>query len=338
MTFQSIWGALTNIGNDTDTTVTTNTVFVTASVGSPSVYRFRGLTINSGVTATFGQNDAIGTSYAAVVLCNGDVTINGTINTSFVVSIPGAVPAFNWDGATSGGAGSAVAGGTAGTAAATTPTIDQLLHGDETQTDLDYRRFYIYEQWKNAGGGGTGYGIDTAIGGFPAGAIVIVAKGKITMGSSGTIAMGGIAGQTSISVNPAGGGGGGGGGLVGLISYHSIVIPSGAVVDASGGAGGWGNPAGSFLYVAGGGGGGGGTIMSAAPVVTVGGTLNVAGGMAGIGTPGRGRSGVYGGGGGGGSIGAGGRGGHTALPGPATPGAAGVKPVLTGTVNLGLVA
>lgn len=305
-------------GSNDNVTIAANTTIASVS----GHFHYNNLTVNTGVTATFSQPGA----GAAMVWCDGDVLIQGTVTTSHPFVIPGPTPAVQWDGATSGGNGAAATGGGAGTATTTAvPTSIQTFtnNGRINVTPADYRYKHLFWGWNTPGEGGWGWDTDSATanvaGGLSGGALIIIARGKITIDSAtgGTVDCKGQNGTThAAGFNAYGGGGGGAGGIAILISYREISCLAGALVTVDGGRGGNGVVGANGKSAGGGGGGGSGFYALIAPVVTVGlGSVSALPGLRGTGAVGIGKVLTAGGGGGGGTWGAGGAGGNPALNG-----------------------
>ena len=301
-----------------------NSAVLTVPANGVSHYHAKSVTVDAGATLTLIQSVLPALqpqSYnAAILYVDGEVSISGTLQTSYVASVPGSPNPVNWDGATVGTNGSAIKNGTGGSATAGVPTLHQIIYdGRYNATATDYRYYHLFNNWYNAGGGGKGWdtllGSASVPGGFGGGTMVVIARGKISVASGGVISCKGQNG-TNGAINVLGGawagGGGGGGGIILLISYTNIAAPAGALITCNGGNGGNGAVFGSGptggRTATGGGGGGGGFIFCISPHLNIG--LNVTQvfpGTAGTTALGAGARDAFGGGGGG-SFGPGGNG------------------------------
>lgn len=297
------------VGQDED-------IHITADTTLTSPIQCRNLIVDPGVTLT-----VTAASIGAQVWANGDIRIEGTIKPSYPFIIPpGTTPSLNWDGATSGGNGSAIAGGTAGAQATGTPTLHDLLYnGHYNTTPTDYRWFHLLQRWGNPGSGGNGFNGDTGTanvqGGLGGGNLLMVARGIIVIDDSagGVVDCSGAngAGGNPLTGTAQGGAGGGAGGIAILISFREIFNLAGSLIDCSGGNGGKATVGAGGRGAGGGASGGGGLVAMIAPVVNQGlGSYSIAPGTIGTGAIGGGAARV-GGGGSGGSFGPGGAGGNT---------------------------
>lgn len=290
----------------------------TTITGTNGHFHFKSLTVNTGVTLLVNQ----ATAGAAVIWVDDFVLIQGTIKPNFPVLIGTPTPAIQWDGATNGTNGTALAGGGAGGATAGTPGISaNLFNGGYNSTVTSYLYKHLFRGWNNAAGGGFGWNTSTGTasvnGGNPGGNLIIICRGTITIDSAtgGTVDCRGQNGTNGAAVGAQGGGGGGGGGIAGLISYTKIDVAAGALVTCDGGNGGKGACGATGRAAGGGSGGGGGRYFLVAPVVNEGlGSISAKPGVLGTGAAGAG-AGTAGGGGGGGSFGAGSAGGNPGVNG-----------------------
>ncbi len=242
--------------------------------------QYASITVNAGATLTIPSG--------VVLRSTGAVTVNGTI---LVKANP--VSPSQGVGATMPGSGSATnsAGGLP-----VDPLVGRLLVNPSAEAG-------------GHGGGGAGYA------GAGGGAIVLLAKGSVSVAATGAIRANGTNGLTGSGGQSTGGGGAGG--IVVIASATSIA--NGGAISAVGGAGGAAipsPPAPANEDASAGGGGGGGIVLQLAP--SIGGAApNVSGGAAGSGAWAIGYAG-----GGGACGGAGGRSGGPS--GGATAGSAGI--------------
>jgi len=259
---------------------------MTLPTSGKSHFHVKSLRVRSGATLTVPQGAVGGPPiptlgcYSAIVFVEGDVLIEGTMYPTYAtVTVLGST---NWDGATNGGNGSATTAGTAGGATSGTAHSlhDILFNGHYNATDTDYRYAQFFWHWFNAGHGGKGWstvtGSASVNNGFGGGALLIIARGTISIASGGVLQADGANGANGVVAltGAEAGGGGGGAGIIGLISFRKITAVAGGRFSANGGRGGNGAAAGrglgSGLFAQGGGGGGGGYIFAIAPSLTLG--------------------------------------------------------------------
>ncbi len=322
MTYLDIF-AQTNFGRfgvkrgDIDV-VSGTTVLSPSAAGAPTNYHLKSLRVRAGATLEVFQN--LGASvggFPAIVFVEGDVLIEGDMYPVHSPHIP--TGALNWDNAGDGGLGSDLAVGAAGAPTDGTPTLhDILFNGHYNALTTDYRYLQLFRGWHNAGYGGLGFQNPVQIAqsevGIAGGGLIIIARGKITIASTGHVHADGQDGQDGVTDGgdaACAGHGGGAAGILGLISWTEIEIEVGGLATANGGDGGdgvvSGGKDGGQLATGGGGGGGGLVFTIAARLLIAFFAVQVNGGSPGLLAAGAGILLAFGGGGGG-SFGEGGPG------------------------------
>jgi len=204
----------------------------------------------------------------SIIRCNGTLTISGSIDGSGKghagggggvtgsggygyggggpgKGYGGGVGYDNCGGGGGGGGGHATAGGSGGTYRTYLPSGN----GGSAYDALGSVLSGVYGEWcagSGGGGGGACYGINGVAGGAGGGGIVIEAR-QVIVGSSASINLNGVNGNSQPDPTNGGGGGGGAGGLL-IILAETITMPaSGTIITAIGGSGGSapGNPGGA---------------------------------------------------------------------------------------------
>lgn len=218
------------------------------------VFNFTTITVASGITVTFTKNVA---NTPVILLAQGAVTINGTLDVSGSAGGPLGRPGMGGPGGFEGGKGAD---------GVTTINGGFGLGPGAGSPGIGY-----------AAGGGGGYATSGMQGGVCVGCSVVGTPGgggptygnaalRPILGGSG-----GGGGGTLMIGYPPGGGGGGGGGAILLASSTSIALGT-AGTDAIRATGGTGSSG-----LGGGGGGAGGAIRLIAPTISGAGYLKVAG-------------------------------------------------------------
>lgn len=254
-------------GSDGHLAVTSGTTTLTTD----KIYQYKSLDIDAGATLDVGSSAA---GKPLVILVQGDVTIDGTIDLQGEGSAGGAGVAGSAGGAGTAGVGlfgggagggggesstgvangnngsnaSGKTGGAGGTGAAGGDGgVGGAGNSNLLTTALLLLKSNIWS-WAFGGGGGAGGGATVstsfagAAGGAGGGALIIIANGDVTIGAAGVINCSGNDGSNGSNNGFAGGNGGGGGGGGGgtcLILHGGSFTNSGSI-DVSGGAGGTG--------------------------------------------------------------------------------------------------
>jgi len=239
------------------------TVNASQTIDNNTVYTFKNLTINSGITVTVSTRATGGAGGASSSSPGG----NGSSD-----SVP-----YGGNGGAGGDNGHNGAGGSAGTIAGGGGG------GGGTDSSADGGK-----GGNNGGGGGGGGGSAAGAGGAGGnggGAVTFIASSFIAI--TGTLQANGTSGADgadSIATSGSGGGAGGGGGNFNLYSPNVTISGTVKVIGGNGGNGG--NGGGLLWFIdggGGGGGGGGGYVNISTTSYTVTGTINASGGSPGAG-------------------------------------------------------
>jgi len=257
-------------GSDGALNITTGTTNITAGIK-----KYTSINISTGATLGTSSSDS---SETIILLCQGDVTINGTINLKGKGKVGGASQVGEGNGSSGssvtddcstcgangtrsgddnaggGGGGGYSNGANGGKTGIAVGGIGGTGWSSKLSMNMTLLKHTLIYQWHpvaiNGSGGasGTSKGGTSATGGTGGMSLIIIAKGNISIGAAGDIDCRGN--TPSAATGDAGGSGGGGGGSI-MLRHLGTYSNSGAIqvtggsggtgADGNGGAGGTGN-------------------------------------------------------------------------------------------------
>jgi len=211
----------------------------TINLTQGTVYQYTSFLLDTSATLSASSTS----QYPIIILVQGDVTINGTID----LSGNGATSSYHFAGGASIGTVGSSASGDTGGAGGVRGLPSWNFRGNQKGFIMNGTR------GGNAGysGGGGGASSTTngisgssgssgtsspGIGGNGGCSILIICGGNLTFGASSVIDVSGVDGTDGTASNDGGGGGGGAGDI--LIFYHGSKTDNGLSTDVTGGAGG----------------------------------------------------------------------------------------------------